>query len=322
MPGENPSPPSAPPDAPKPGGSWSSRLMDRGETILRRILAPLRPRVSLASGSVLVLLTLFLPIGYESCGPERKGYDLLQGEGDWPTFMGIFFSDYFGPAFYAIAIALAVLTVVLTVISLWKPLLFQSPPLRSRLLIVSGTLSLFLISDVLAILPAGADEYGAAAGALIVISCLLPGKFWPKGIFWRWFGVLLLAVLILLALTALNWVTGDVPAWFMVGIVAIYMLVPLALWWAGLAGKLEATWKDVRRGLFAFYLPGMLGNLWFFVVAWREGVWGFVPFSVGLYLMALGYMALARAPLEAANNDIAGFPPEISRNENPETAQS
>ena len=104
--------------------------------------------------------------------------------------------------------------------------------------------------------------------------------------------MLLLAGVILLGLTALDWIHGDTSAWFMVGIVAIYAIVPVALWWAGVSGRFGEDWIRVRRGLVALYLPGAVGNLCFFVVAWREGVWGFVPFSLGLHLMSLGYWRL------------------------------
>ena len=267
-------------------------MMQRGEAYTRRVVSPLRPRVSLAGGSLLVLLTLLLPIGYESCGPERKGYELVQGKGDWPTFMGIFLSDYYGSIFYGIALALASLSVLLVLMSLWKPSAFLSRSLRERLSIISGVLSLFLISDIVTILPVGANEYGVACSALIVMSFLLPGIFWPRGIFWRWFGVLLVAGVILLCLSALNWIHGDTPAWFMVGIVAIYAIVPVVLWWAGVSGRFGEDWIRLRRGLVALYLPGAVGNLCFFVVAWREGIWGFVPFSIGLHLMTLGYWRL------------------------------
>jgi hypothetical protein len=283
--------------------------MDQGEIIARRVLSPLRPRVSLASGSVLVLLTLFLPIGYQSCGPETKGYELLQGKGDWPTFMGVFLSDFSGPVFYGFVLLLAAGTAVLTAISLWKPDLLWTHSIRRPLFIISGTLSLFLVSDVIALVPMAADTYGGIAAGLIVVSCLVPGKFWPARIFWRWIGLMAIAVLIFLGLSAMKWIQGDVPAWFMLGIWVIYGLGPLGMWWTHASGRraFGAEWSDLRRGLAAFYFTAVLGNLWFFYVAWREGIWGFVPCWFGIHLMALGYMRLAKEAEHAqANPPAAG----------------
>lgn len=321
MPGESTPRTLSPSEGSGPRAPWAARMMDRGEDFVRKILAPLRPRVSLASGSVLVLLTLFLPIGYQSCGPETRGYELLQGKGDWPTFVGITLTDYFGPIFYGLVLALAASTLIFTVISIGNPGSLRNRVWNHRLMVVSGMLSLFLIADVLVLLPLAANDYGAVASVPIILSCLLPGKFWPKRIFWTWFGVLILVMLTFFGLTALKWIERDAPAWFLLGIWSIYALVPLALWWAGLSGRLEPNWNDVRRGLIAFYLPGVLGNICFSWVAWREGIWGFVPCMAGLHLMSLGYWRLARAPLEAANNDIVGFPPEISSDENQQPAQ-
>ncbi len=294
MPGEDIPQPSAPAEALGPRAPWASRVMDRAEEFTRRILAPLRPRVSLASGSVLVLLTLFLPIGYNSCGPETKGYELLQGKGDWPTLVGITLSDYFGPAFYGALLALAGGTALISLLAMKNPSLLGNPSRSRRLFMISGALSLFLVSDFAALLPLAADDIGALAAGLIVLTCLLPGKFWPKRIFWRWFGAVALALLILFGLTALKWIQGDVPAWFVLGIWAIYALTPLGLWLAGVSGKLAAEWYDIRRGLAAFYFPAVVGNLWFFVVVWGEGLWGFIPCSIGAHLMALGYMHLSK----------------------------
>ncbi len=285
---------------------WASRVMGRGENLGRHLLSRLRPRISLASGSVLVLLTFLLPIGYESCGPETKGYELIQGRGDWPTFAGILLSEYFGPFFYGVVLLLAVWTALLTIISLSTRQLFQNRLLMRGMFVASGTLSLFLITDVFTLLPIGAETYGAIAGALIFISCVLPGIFWPMRIFLRWFVVLLVSAMLLGGLAGLGLIQGDTPAWFLFWIWGVYGLVPVALWWVGLSGKFGTNWIGVRRGLIALYTPGALGDLWFFFVAWREGIWGFVPCCLGLHLMTLGYMRLARDEQKAAQSMMGG----------------
>jgi hypothetical protein len=289
--------------------------METGEGFARCILSPLRPRVSLASGSVLVLLTLLLPIGYNSCGPNTKGYELLQGYGAWPTFLGIMLSDYFGPAFYGFVLLLAAWGAVFTAISCWRPGLTRHRSLNFALFAVCGTFSLFLITDAFLLLVTFAvDNLGtiseAIACMLIVVSCLLPGKFWPKAFFWKWFGALVISGMIVAGCEALKLLHDDQTSWVISLIMAIYGLVPLALWVLGLSARRrsEPEWGKTRQGLIAFYFPVAFGNLWFFFIAWREGVWGFVPCALGIHLMALGYMRLAKEAEQSATLSVPGGP--------------
>lgn len=60
----------------------AGQLAERGERLTSSLTSRIRPRVSLASGSILVILTLFLPIGYNACGGPNKGYELIQGNGE------------------------------------------------------------------------------------------------------------------------------------------------------------------------------------------------------------------------------------------------
>lgn len=99
MPGPDPITPTPPASGSNLRPTWASRAIDTGQGIAHHLLTPLRPRVSLASGSVLVLVTLFLPIGYDSCGPKTKGYELLRGNGAWPSFIGILLPNYLGQVF-------------------------------------------------------------------------------------------------------------------------------------------------------------------------------------------------------------------------------
>lgn len=311
MPGPNPITPTSPASGPDLRASRATRAMETGESFARRLLCPLRARVSLASGSVLVLLTLLLPIGYESCGPKTRGFELIGGNGAWPSFVGIMLPNYLGRAFYGAALALAAWTALFVLISLGKSALLRNRSLCRTLLLISGTLSLFLLSDVMALLPMAADNYGCIGGALIIISCLMPGKFWPRKIFWRWISILALAILFVLGLTAMKWIQGDASPWFVLGIWAIYALGPLGLWWAHASGRRDfgSKWEDIRRGHVAFYVPAAMGHLWFFVIVWREGIWGFVPCALGIHLMALGYLRLAK---EADLPHAANKPPDGS----------
>jgi hypothetical protein len=279
--------------------------MEAAEAVARRMVATLRPRVSLASGSVMVLLTLILPIGYESCGPETKGYELLQGRGGWPTFLGIFGGKFFGSPFYGLLLALAFLTILLVLISLLKPALWRNRAFARQGFLCTAGLSLFLLADVAALLPAGAEEWGAAAAALLVASCLSPVAFWPRRLLERWLGPLVLSMLAIWVSTRTNLAHGEISAWCMVGIWMIYALAPLGIWLAYAAGRFGDCRPAIRRGLIAFYIPAVLGNIGFFFVAWREGLWGFVPCSLGLFLMALGY---ARLSEEAEPNALSLTP--------------
>ncbi len=296
---------SSSPEANPPAGPVS-RLIESGEVASGRILAALRPRVSLASGSIMVLLTLILPIGYESCGPETRGYELLQGRGGWPTLLGISFGKYFGSPFYGVLLALALVTLVLVVISLFKPSLWHNRALCRRLFLLSGALSLFLLADVTALLPMGADEWGSVAVALIIASCLAPIAFWPRRVLEIWLGLIGILLLTAWLSTKSNLKGGDISSWFMVGTWFVYGLGPIILWLGMISGRFGDQRQRIRRGLIVFYFLVALGNVAFFEVAWREGIEGFVPCSLGLYLMALGYTRLAKEGAPAATAPLSG----------------
>jgi hypothetical protein len=287
------------------------RIMDRGEHEARAFLSRLRPRVSLASGSIFVLLTLFLPIGYEACGPKRAGYELLQGKGEWPTFLGILVSKTAGRDFYILVLSLAAFTAILVLLSFLAPGLCPRPALTHPAFALTGTVSLFLLSDVLLILAFAEQDYGWAALVLVLASCLAPGLFWPKRMFWGWVSVLAILISVFLIADSMQWGSSAVKTALTISFVAIYVLVPLALWWRYriLSRRFDpARWIAIRRGLVAFYLPAVVGNLWFFVVAWNEGVWGFVPCYVGIHLITLGYMRLFTEAQLAATQVSAGGP--------------
>jgi uncharacterized membrane protein YhaH (DUF805 family) len=153
---------------------------------------------------------------------------------------------------------------------------------------------LFLLADVVALLPMGAEEGSALATVLIVISCLVPIRFWPRRVLERWLGPLALSILAIWVLTKVNVVYGEVSSWSLIAAWFIYGLGPIVIWLALVSGRFRDQRESIRRGLIAFYFPVAVGNIWFYQVAWREGVAGFVPCSLGLFLMALGYTRLAQ----------------------------
>ena len=185
------------------------QLMERGEHAASALLSGIRPRVSLASGSALVLLTLLLPIGYESCGPERPGYQLLQGEGEWPTFLGILVSETAGRDFYILLLAIAALTALFTVCSFFRPGLCRASTLTLRAFVLSGTTSLVLMSDASLILLLAEDRYTSGAVALGLVSCAAPGLFWPRCIIWGWLSGMAITLSLSAIADTLQWASPD-----------------------------------------------------------------------------------------------------------------
>ncbi len=99
----------------------------------------------------MVLFTLWMTIAVDACGPERTGYEfLVLGEGNWPSLMGIF-SVTGGRIFYAAGLILAALTLLLLAFSVVSKRVWQRKSLLRFFLILSGTLSLFFIADLLAL---------------------------------------------------------------------------------------------------------------------------------------------------------------------------
>lgn len=282
------------PNATTTARSRIERAYERGNAWTQKLLVQIRPRVSLASGSLLVLLTLFLPIGYEACGPRRTGYELMAGEGGWPTFLCISYTPL-GQDFYRLVLLLASFTLLLALVFSLRPGVMRNRLLAERLVLLSGALSLFLVSDTTALLAVTAgDQASPAAFIPFIASCLAPGLFWPRRSFLAWVGVIASAVSLLFILDILGMSDGQ-TMWILLGTGVIYSLVPLGLWYRyGFAPRPEARAQSevILRGVVAFYFPAVLGNFWFLGVAIKEGVWGFVPCYFGIHLIALGYLRL------------------------------
>ena len=288
---------------------------ERGNAWVKKLLAQVRPRVSLLSGSVLVLLTLFLPIGYEACGPPRTGYQLIRGKGDWPTLLGIS-SSTAGRGFYLAVLLLASFALLLVLVSAVRSGVVLSDRLAGRLAVLAGTVSLFLISDITLFLPLAAEgRSGSVALIALVVSCLTPGLFWPRKGFIAWVSAIASAVSLLFILDALGMSGGRIN-WMVFGTEAVYSLVPLGLWYRyGFPSRPEmrVRWEMIRRGLVALYFPATLGNFWFFRIAVKEGVWGFIPCYFGVHLMALGYLRLLKEIPSSRRNPTEGTRGMITR---------
>ena len=283
------------PNATTTARSRIERAYERGSTWMEHFIVQVRPRVSLASGSLLVLLTLFLPIGYEACAPQRTGYELMHGKGDWPTLMGIA-SSAAGRDFYSLALLSALFTLLLVLVSAVRPGVTQSKFLMPRLALLTGSVSLFLVCDVTLLLAAlSGDQSGPAAILPLAASCLAPGILWSRKGFGAWISVMVITGSLLSIANGLGASIGEPFNWVALAAETVYALLPLGLWYGyGFSSRLEvrARWEVIRRGLVALYFFAILGNLWFLGIVVKEGLWGFVPCYVGIHLIALGYLRL------------------------------
>lgn len=293
-------------------------MWEKGESAVRSALAPLRPRVSLLSGAVFVLVTLFLPIAYNSCSPNKTGREFLSGaSGDFPLLAGLA-SVAFGRGFYIFTLGFAAITLVLVLLSWARPKALRGRRLVTGFYAVSGTISLYLLGDavcfmlgwlVVAILESTlqGDDTRRAVGfglILVVVALCLRSKLLraSKLIF----VLLTMAIVGCLAVLASYFESLILPAGFLteslrnclpIFLASLYWFVPAYLWYRfGLGRKpgLKAQWPGIRNKIFKVYLPalGCVPVLFWLVV--DEHVWGFIPFSIGIHLMSLGYMQLAR----------------------------
>ncbi|MFB3921377.1 MAG: hypothetical protein ACE145_06620 [Terriglobia bacterium] len=277
----------------------AERAHEHGLAWVGRFVGQIRPRVSLASGSLFVLLTLFLPIGFEACGPARRGHELMNGKGDWPTLMGLA-SSVAGRDFYALVLLVAFFTLIMVTASAVRPDLIHNSALIPRMTLLTGAISLFLVCDVTLLLAAlSGDKAGPAALLPVVLSCLAPGIFWPRKGFAAWISVLVISGTSLLIVDRLGLQIAEPINWIVITLETIYALIPLGLWFRyGLSSRPEvrARWKTVQRGLVALYFFAVLGNIWFLGIAISEDLWGFVPCYLGIHLMSLGYWRLGVIP--------------------------
>jgi len=286
----------------------------------RRVRSPLlriRARVSLASGSVLTLLTLFLPIAYEACGPPGKGYEFIRGKGIWPGLLTFVFPGW-ERGFYILALALAACTLLLVLASVRRPALLRKHALITWLFALAGAFSFFVIVDFFWIFAANWLEAPlqrlkvredmsvavvAALTLLVLTACLrsrfLRGQRWVVALFaiTSVLSLLILANFFLLLFTPRRLLRGEWSLWMMMAPAILYWLVPLVLWLRFslfARGERRVQWPGIRSRLIAMYLPVVAIDCLFFVEVVKMGIWGFLPFFFGLHLISLGYMQLAR----------------------------
>jgi hypothetical protein len=299
----------------------SFRLWEKSELGLRSILAGLRPRFSMLSGAAFVLITLFLPVAYNACGPEKTGAEFVSGaSGEFPLLAGLS-SEAFGRGFYILALAFAAVTLGVVLLSWARPVMIRGRRLPLILYALGGTLSLFILADAICWMAGGLflgileginlnSVASAAAGAglvLIVLAACLRSKLLCSSRVV--FGLLVAGVVgcsLLLEFYFLNLPAGFPPDKVVNGLfyflAALYWFVPAYLWYRfGLhRTPVPARWPNIRRTILKVYLPALGCVPILFWLAWDEGVWGFIPFSLGIHLMSLGYMRFVQAPAIAA----------------------
>ena len=111
-----------------------------------------KPRSSLVSGSLLVLMTLFLGTASSCSGEPRKGYELILGWNDanwftWDSFLGDYSGAMAGRSVYTFSIILAIATIVFVVASTWKPALLQETRFGVFCVASAGAVSVFVLSE-------------------------------------------------------------------------------------------------------------------------------------------------------------------------------
>ena len=165
--------------------TWVARWWEK----LRRWSQPKilreKPKWPLLSGSLLVLMTLYLGTSVGACGHAEPGYNIVKGRHEWPsadlTESG-WVHAVLPPltrSLYTLSLALAALALVLFLWPRFRSALSRERRWTTLLLAVSGGLSLFVLGDFtfLALLP----------GAPSALPWIL---FWltPLGL-WLWFGL-------------------------------------------------------------------------------------------------------------------------------------
>lgn len=141
------------------------RVGEKVEPRLRSILRRVPPRVSLLTGGVFILITLYLPLAVNSCGDySGQGRDIVQGkqheefgqlvnDSNWPSFTdlsvegNINHSTQVGRWFYIFLLAWATFAVLLTLGSLVNRGIPGRRPLPKWFLAIGGAISLLVLAD-------------------------------------------------------------------------------------------------------------------------------------------------------------------------------
>lgn len=303
------------------------------ESCIRTLPTPRHPKIPLLNGSVLVLLTLFLPITYSQCGSVRwTGGDYLLGFGTWPGSLGAL-SYAPGRVPYFLALVLAAVTLLFVLAAQVRPSLLHQPNLTPKLFVASGTLTLFAIGDFFGfelgsrirdLVKPGSTPFRQnfllltlAVTAIAVTTICLRSRFLRS---LRWIVWLFAIAIAISAFSTVNsslalFAASPVISWDWALVVTIspsflYFVIPLGLWYQfGLSAHadLQRQWTAIRRRIALLYLPAVIFDLIVLGLETRPGeLWGLLPYFAGLGLIFWGYAALERQTRSGAEESKAG----------------
>ncbi len=284
----------------------------------RYLYARTKPRAALGSGSVLVLATLFLPLVYNSCKGNKTGQTFLRAADQGSDWLGLmnFISPWIERCFYALALGLAVFALASAIASLARPAVLKNRGLTLWLHAISGILLLYMLTDFFWVftvlwvdkLPGELEPVlgpvSLIAGMAAVAGCLRSQFIARQRVMVAIFSIAA-GALFLVATNMFFEGVLDSPLFssytWMIALVAIptmlLWLVPVLLWLRfgfSLREEKRAQWPGVRTRIVQIYVPVVLFDCLFMYSVVDLKVYGFIPFFIGLHLIALGYMKLAR----------------------------
>ena len=309
------------------------RVAAKIEPRLKALFDRLPANVSLFTGGVFILVTVFLPLAIDGCGRYGgTGKDLLIGKAGtyWPSWLGM---RPFGRWFYIFLLAWAALAIVVALARLLKRDLGRS---RIAVLIaLAGALSYFVMADfmIFAIIDLDKRLRGGLAGYLLLLCASLAVFLFFRAAraesirASRFLRRLFLLGGALTALTIAGWaavvisdaelidsphralrVAGDL---LLLSPPALCILAPLALWFRHSLWPMADSarhWPSLRRRLALVCVPVVAGQ---FYAAYRSfvgpRVWGLALCLAGIHLITLGYLRLrkqaeaARIPVQDAD---------------------
>ena len=288
----------------------------RGKRWVHLPLGRIPPRISLLTGSVLVLLTLYLPTAIDSCGSPRLGANLASGEDriQWP---GIALSVVGkGRPFYLFCLALAAFTLLLLFASAVRRDLIQKRSLLTWLVAISGSAALVSTTDLYPV--AFIWRFWEVEGVrnqiafvvlflLLPIACLRP-EFWTKKGAISWTLVATDVFLVLLVGSSLVdkfypefYLDSNIAGHILFSYVSVLLflsisILPLSLWfrYVLLESRPSRLWPNVGRRLAILYSATLAFDL-LCVALFR--FYGLIAFFLGAYLIFNGYWVLRHETL-------------------------
>jgi hypothetical protein len=276
----------------------------------------IRPRVSLLTGSILLLLTLYVPFAW-SCKENSTGLEYIQGEGGWPGLFSLLDLENVGRGFYIFTLAMAAFALLVLLVSSFHRGVLRKRGLIQGLFAVAGAVSLFVVADSFTFrvgleVSGLLDWLGASTDApifalhtitlAIVLWCLRAGFFRrqrPIALLFVMSGaysLLVIAAFVLPSFPQVRAIEQHLPQSLEMGVPAIlYWIVPLALWYRfGLSRRIQmrSRWPTIRCRIVLLYFPAVVAQPFHFVEAGSCGLWGVPLYCVGVHLISLGYMQL------------------------------